>query len=542
MRSVFRTSVLCRITTLALACLLGWMLLRGLGDNPPGLFADEAEIGLRTHELLTGALPGFPLPLFYEHILYSHLGALPLYATAPVVLVLGWSDMAVRLSSVIWSVAAVLALLGFVRQMQWRNGALAVALFAFSPVFIHISRINLGHAPSLFCVSAGLYAFVRFREQSSRLWGVAAGAALGISVYGNAAYYLATPVIVAGLLIGEWTVSRSASRAGRALAVFLGTLLIAWIPVSLKALTDDGFMGRFQEKSVSGGTLLSSERLQSMVENYPKYFSPRYLFMVGESGLPGGSIIRHTVPGAGLFAWIALPLVVLGIVAIFRLKDGGGKAMAVAGLVMFVLYPLPDLVTTSSLNPPYTFAVFPTTIFVPLLTGVGIHWASGWFRGRDALLWSSYVLPIGLLVVILGGAVGFFTGPYARYPDVGAGYYGWQYGPRQAIEALREHEGEYDRYHLDGHFNEAFVFLDFYLAEDPGFRANSAIGGLELVDLGQHDLYAIRSERYDAFMGSNDPLRRYVEVVDVVRYPNGAIALYLVDIGFENERPRGLPW
>src|SRR5680860_1209177 len=283
MKSVFRTSMLVRLSTLASACLLGWMLFHDLGNNPPGLFADEAEIGFRTHELLTGALSGSPLPLFYDHFMYSHLGALPLYTTAPVVLVLGLSDMPVRLGSAIWSVAALLVLLGLVRHLQWRNGPLAVALFAFSPVFIHISRINLGHAPSLFCVCMGLYAFVRAREHGSRRWGAAAGVVLGLSVYGNAAYYLATPVIVAGLLIGEWAVSRSARRALRALAAFLGALSTVWIPVIVKALTDEKFMVRFQEKRGGEVTLFSSERLFTMIENYPKYFSPRYLLLVGAS-------------------------------------------------------------------------------------------------------------------------------------------------------------------------------------------------------------------------------------------------------------------
>jgi len=534
--------MLVRLSTPASAGLLAWMLFHDLGNNPPGLFADEAEIGLGARELLTETLSGTPVPLFYDSFMYSHLGALPLYASAPVVQALGLSDMSVRLVSVCFSLAALVVLLALMRHLRWRNGPLAVALFAFSPIFVHVSRINLGHAPSLLCVTSGLYAFVRYQEHSSRVWGIAAGAALGLSVYGNAAYYLATPVIVVGLVIGEWAVRRSAVRTGQALATFLATLVIAWMPVALKALTDERFLGRFREKRGSEATLFSFERLMVMIENYPKYFSPRYLFMVGESGLPGGSISRHTVPGAGVFPWIVLPLVVLGVVAIFRLKDSAGMALAIAAVVVFVLYPVPDLVTTTSRNPPYTFAVFPTMIFVPLLAGFGVHWASGWFRGRDAQLWSSFVLPIGLLGIILGGGVHFYTGPYDRYPDVGAGYYGWQYGPRQAIEALRDHDGEYDRYYLDGHFNEALVFVDFYLVEEPAFRANIAIGGIEVVDLGRHDLYAIRSERFDAFMSSNDSLRRYVKVVDVVRYPNGASALYLVDIGLENQRPTGLPW
>ena len=129
--------------------------------------------------------------LFYQHFGYAHLGALPLYAGAPVIAALGLSDMSVRLVAVIWSVAALLMLVALVRQLRWRNAEIAVVLFACTPVFIHLARINFGHAPSLFCVCAGLYAYVRGRDQLSWRWSALGGFALAASVYGQAAYYIA---------------------------------------------------------------------------------------------------------------------------------------------------------------------------------------------------------------------------------------------------------------------------------------------------------------------------------------------------------------
>src|SRR5688500_5143906 len=85
------------ISVVLTVVVLGWVYLTDLGDNPPGLFCDEAEIGVRTHQLLTGALPGFPLLLFYQHFAYVHLGSLPLYATAPFIAVLGVTDLAIRM-------------------------------------------------------------------------------------------------------------------------------------------------------------------------------------------------------------------------------------------------------------------------------------------------------------------------------------------------------------------------------------------------------------------------------------------------------------
>jgi hypothetical protein len=246
--------------------------------------------------------------------------------------------------------------------------------------------------------------------------------------------------------------------------------------------------------------------------------------------------VRHSVPGAGILTWITLPLILAGVIAIFRTKNTTGRVVAVARLVVLMLYPVPDLITTTSLNAPYTFSVYSTLIFVPLLAGMGIHWLSGLVGEPRAALWSSWLLPVGLLAVILTGAVRFFTGPYHLYPLVSADYYGWQYGAGPAIDAFEQYSENYDRYVLDGDFNDAFVFLDFYLVDDPALRQKAMIGGIEKVDLHRRDLYAIRAHKYNALMSSPEPLRRYTKVIDVVRFPSGEIALYLVEIGASSPR------
>ena len=192
-----------------------------------------------------------------------------------------------------------------------------------------------------------------------------------------------------------------------------------------------------------------------------------------------------------------------------------------AGLVVLMLYPVPDLITTTSLNAPYTFSVYSTLIFVPLLAGMGIHWLSGLVEGPRATLWSSWLLPVGLLAVILVGAVRFYTGPYERYPRLRRILRLAIRSRVLVIDAFAQYPDTYDRYVLDGDFNDAFVFLDFYLVNNPALRQKAMIGGIEKVDLRRRDLYAIRAHKYNALMSSPEPLRRYTKVVDVVRFPSG---------------------
>ncbi|HYP59311.1 MAG TPA: hypothetical protein VEQ36_02705, partial [Thermomicrobiales bacterium] len=315
--------------------------------------------------------------------------------------------------------------------------------------------------------------------------------------------------------------------------------------VIVKAVTDSQFLKRFREKDAAGVPFVSIAHAKDMLANYPKYFDLDYLFRVGETGMPGGWNLRSSVPGAGTLTWVALPLVVAGVIAIFRMSDATGRVIGIAGVTILILYPIPDLITTTELNPPYMYSVFATLIFVPLLAALGIHWLSGLYRGRHAALWSRWVLPVGLLVIILGGAVRFYTGPYERYPLVSTGYYGWQYGPGPAVAQFQAHRDEYDRYLLDPDFNEAYIFLDFYLADDPELREKAQIGGLFKANLGSQgrDLYAIRADKYDGLMSSPDPLKSYTRVVDIIRFPSGEIALYLVEVGpQDNGRPHQSPF
>jgi 4-amino-4-deoxy-L-arabinose transferase-like glycosyltransferase len=515
-----------------------------VGKNPAGLFCDEAQIGVRMRDLVKGNLGWFPPPLFYHHLEYDHLGALPLYFGAPFVAVLGLSDFSVRLVNVFWSVMAILLLILMVRRMKWRYGELAVIAFAFTPIYIHLARIQFGHGPSVFCVSAGLYCWVRSHQTGSARWGVGSGLLIGASMYGAPSYYIAAPLILGALILGDVVVRRLDWRAYRPTLFAALGFAITVAGVVIKALTDDKFIRRFREKQGAARSEPVTDRLSDILHSFGKYFDSDYLFRVGETGLPGGWNMRHSVPGAGELTWIVLPIVVAGIVAIFRIKDSLTKALGVAGLVILLLFPLPDAITTTSKNPPYSVSVFSMLIFIPILGAIGMHWLSGLFAGRSfSVYWREWILPIGTLAIVLIGAWNFWDGPYRNYPNVSYGYYGWQFGSSQAFDAFKEHPG-YDRYIFDGDFNAAYIFRDFYLADDPALRAKTLTGWPTRLADGKHrDLYAVRAERADRIFHSQDSMRRYMKLIDVIYYPDGTVAMFLIEYDpsephYEGQLPR----
>jgi hypothetical protein len=534
-RIAIDSTVVDKIAASIVSIFFSWVLLTDLGNNPAGLFCDEAEIGIRARELLSWKLFHGHFLFFYHHFDYTNMGSLPLLTTAPFVLVLGLSDFSVRLASIVYAAAAIPFLVLFVRRIGWSFGEAGVIAFAASPVYIHFARINFGQSPSILCVAIGLYCYAIAKDETSWKWPAAAGSSIALSAYGNGAFYLAGPVILASLGIGEFVVNRFAYRRYRDL-LFAGTAAIAcWVPVLVRWKTDPNFMRRFHDKTGSEGSIVSVDRLHAIVENYGRYFSLDYLFFKGESGLPGGYVLRHSVPGAGELQYLLLPLILLGIVGVVTIADSKTRLFGSMGIALAMLYPIPDAIATPKTSPPYTVTAMATMFFVPILAALGAHRLITWLQGREISIILRPRISSGILLgLALAAGASFFTGPYANYPNVAAGYYGWQFGPRQAVDDFKKYRNDYDRYQMDGDFNEAYIFLDFYMHDDSVLRSKTMIGGLVLADLRDHELLAVRAEKYDALMESNDILRPYVKIKDIIYYPDGEIAMYVLDVGYGN--------
>lgn len=515
-----------------------WMYFRRVGLNPAGFFCDEAEIGLRTWQLIHGRLPqGMPrIPIFYQHFDTVHLGALPLYTTAPFIMLFGPSEWSVRLASVFWSTVAVIALILLTRVLRLRNGWIGVGAFALSPIAIHIARITFAHAGSIAAVSLGLLVYAIGRDRRSLALMALAGVLLGVSVYGYAAWYIATPLLMIGLAAGELVSNGMRPREWRRWRPFAAAALaclLVWTPVIHQLLTNPAFADRFRSKEASAGVESgwTLDRIRGMLDEYPKYFSFDFLVRYGDTG----GIQRHTVTGAGLFPWLTIALVLVGAVAVIRHQRGTAKVIGMAAIAVTVLMPIPDLPTTSPAAPPYAFAVYSMLIGVPVLCAFAVAMLSRWVGGSVPASVRQAIVPVALSALVLVGAWSFYQGPYANYPNVSAGYYGWQFGPGPAIDAFLADNNQHDHYYLDSDYNGADVFPVFYLLEHPEMAAKTSLGAPHERPLTMsRDLYAVKPYRWEQFVDPHSPKRRYARLVDVIWYPDGTPALLILSISLQN--------
>ena len=535
------------LVTAAIAALVAFAYGVDLGRNPFGFFCDEALIGIRAQELLRGERPAGAFPFFFDHFGYTS-GTLPLYATAPFVWLFGLTEFAVRLASVFFMVATFAVLYGIFRHLRLSAPWLPVLIFALSPIVIHLSRVNFGHTPSLFLIASGYALYLRGKARRRIALSMLGGGAIGLSAYGYPGFYLATALFIAALALTELVAVRFRPRGAGHLVALVIAAGICFIPIAHQAWTSPDFSRRFDDKDTAGYGLVSLDRAESMIQNLQKYYSYDFLFAVGETGLPGSFILRHSVTGAGLLSRTAIPLLILGIVA-FLLARGGPPRRAFAPFfVLILLYPLPDLVTTTTGSAPYTFSVFTAALLVPFVIAYGLeilatHRASRERTGTDApesastgqdanrpdplgAIWTRLisVRVITLAIAISGFLFVFAT--YAAYPLTSSGYWGWQSGPRDMIGYYRDHEQSYDAFHMEGVFNQGEVFLDFYI-DDPGVRQKAFIGGVEAIDPGQRQLFGFSRETWEN--PTHQQLFSTFTILETVRYPDGTDAFYLVE-------------
>lgn len=546
--NVTRLAVLSLLVGLALV-----IYLRHIGSNPAGLFCDEAAVGLQSYRLLRGEADLESIPIFVRNFEYVHVGILPLLAAAPFVTVFGLDAFGIRLTSAVLTLATLVVFYFTLRWLKIPFASVAVALFGFTPIVIHVGRLNLGHAPSVFLLAVGFYLYVQARMKRSICLAIWAGACFGLSPYSNGPFYVFTPMVVGAIGLSELCFNGRRVKEWSVYAITSGVTLLWFVPIGYKALADPSFFHRLHDKQQSQLDLLSLGRIQEMLVNYPKYFSLDFLFRIGEVGLPGGWISRHSVAGAGVLSWAALPVFAIALYAVVHCWRHPTMRFLLPWVVIAITYPLPDLLTTSRDRPPYTFAIVGASIAIPFLCGLaflGLQSASsgGWTtnrvrrrdqpaadgkkpRPRVLLCWADQPLVLAataslLLFSIVFSGLRFYTGPYERYPLISADYWGWQYGPKEMIAYYKANWLAYDEFIMDGNYNGAYIFLDLYLT-NPNERRKASLGDLDRLDPAKKQLFGVRAEVWNKM---SDIAKSGFRLDKVIFYPNGEAAAYLLEL------------
>ena len=445
-----------------------------LGSIPAGFLNDEANAGYDAYSLLlTGKDQWnsfFPLNNFvgfgdFQPPLNRYSLLIPIF-------LFGLNEFAVRFISALAGVLSVVAAYFLVKKLVSQKAAyFSALLLAVMPWAIGLNRI--GHESNLailFLITALFFGFLQ-KSKSSLYYSVIF---LSLSMYTYSAYILYAPLVLAVILYSNYT------KGGYKL--LLKPLILFLIIISPIFFQKNSASVRFSQvglttniNSIGLINVLNDERGQCLttfnpvickitnnkgtlftsqfIKNYLSHFSPNFLY------ISGTSTQFSILPKRGLdYVFNFLPLI-LGIA--FLLKNTQQKKLSMLFLILFLLSPLPDSLTSDG-NYTRSSMMIP---FIAIITGLGYYYLFHFLRNNyNNLKYPSIAL---FILLIFLSTISFYVG-YSTYFKNNYSIYS-QYGYKDLISNIKANETNFNRIYLTTHLNDAkqYIFYLFYSRYDP---------------------------------------------------------------------------
>ncbi|MEI6327206.1 MAG: hypothetical protein WCO78_03760 [Candidatus Roizmanbacteria bacterium] len=480
-----------------------------LAEAPIGFFADEAGIGLAAWDFLHGDWSLIYSFGFYRHLNEYYLGLLGPLSTMPFVFLFGLTDWAVRAASVTYGLITLFIWSKIMDKMGLRGKYGALFLIWSIPLFFHPMRTQFGLTVSLMYLSFALWILI-CSNKLSRVGAFGVGFLGVASGYGNNGFIVSGTVCVACMALGGYFTRFFQFKRQMIVLVcyFLIGCMFALFPFALALGREPLFLKRIIEKNASSGqALFSKEKILFDVGQYPRYFDLGYLLNRGEVDSQGSGNFRHTISGFGQFSYLQGGVIAFGLGCLaFVRRYRRFRYVLVATVALFLTYPLADIISQNGIRPPYTYSIYILVLPSALCIMYGVDALVYLAESKEKI--KKYIIRLLIGAGLVYGLV-YFGSYFHTYltPTVNtAGFYGWQWGPREIVLYLTEHENEYDELYIQGVFNAGTVFIPFY---DPHniCKDKCKLGGFEMYNTNKKQLFVLQSSSLKEYMAAIPWLR-----------------------------------
>ncbi len=518
------------LLVIAVFLLFSFILFYKIGQIPAGFFCDEAIQGIRAQELLNFNLENFANIFFYHHFNYL-IGNLPVFWLTPFIGLFGLTEASVRSGSAVSGLLTLAIIYHSFKLIGVKDNLIKIAsilLIGLSPAFIHLSRIYFGQSLGLLLVSLGWLFFIKAKQNSNIIFPALSGLSFALTIYGYLGFAVFTPLFLAVILLGQIISHQKNLGAYKQILIVLAVFLVLTAPFLITLGQNPKLSQRLIDKNFSK-TFFTKYNLNRIIINYYKYFSYQYLLTDGETGSPQTKLSRHSVHGKGLLLYASAPLIAFGFASLIKMKYTQHQFF-VPFLFLVVLYPLPDMITTTLDNPPYTFALYPSIILVPYLSLSGLIFIKKLLL-RKATKKHLKMILIVMITVIISEGLWFFAKHYQEYPKKSADSNGWQYGAKAVVAYFMNHHQDYDHAYLQHRFNETKTLIDFYAKDNPA-QKKIQVGDLKEYDSSKEQLFALSAKDYQSWKSDQTKQSHLSEadLLSVIKYPNDKPAFYLITV------------
>ncbi len=287
--------------------------LSGLATAPLPAYIDETSIGYNAWAISTHAVDehGAHLPLYFTAF-GEYKNPVYIYVLSALLRVLPLTVTTERLPAAIFGLLTCL----FISLIAWRRSRslpltlLALLLAGLTPWLTVESRVGFEVISLLAAVSGALWCLCVAQDGGRTRWYAAAGCLLAVAVFAYSTGRVAVALLVVALAVAEvWGTRR-----------WLGAWLAAVVPVAAAYVVLAGWnvahpgalVARFNLISIAADHPPGTTVIARFLGNYVTYFGPEFLFIEGDHRA------RHATQFGGMLLWATLPLVLAGLVAVWR--------------------------------------------------------------------------------------------------------------------------------------------------------------------------------------------------------------------------------
>lgn len=437
-----------------------------LSEVPPGLNRDEVAIGYTAYSILkTGRDEyGVFLPLSLKSFGDWKLPAYA-YVTIPFVAVLGLTDVAVRLPSVLAGTLTVLLVYAISLKLFGRQNLalLASIIMAISPWHVFFSRVASEANLAVFFVTAAFYLFL---AATKNRWYLPAGfLLLGLSLLAYHGNHVFTPLMfIIFCIYFRKNLRNRMSYVSIMVFVLFASFIFAQILFSADKTKISGLLSLndpslIHENIVKNRLIFPNQFLaqvlynkgtyfvEYVVRNYLNSFSPEFLF------IKGGGNMQHNIPDFGNLYVVEAPFLLLGLYFLFARREKSRLLLA----AWILIAPLGAALTKDAPHSARSYAVFPA---ISLMVAYGINGLVEQISTNYQKLIVGFITFLYLLNISLWLPRYFMAFPYKRYAVWGKAY-------QEMVHKLVTGKSAYKEIIVARPDYSPYIYYLFYTQADP---------------------------------------------------------------------------
>lgn len=438
---------------------------------PPSLYWDEVSQGFNAYLISETGKDEHQefLPLARFVAFGDYKAPVYTYLIVPFLTVLGKTELAVRLPSILLGSATVLVTYFLtsllLSKYPYRTivGLLAAFFLAISPRHVQLSRAAYEGNVATFFTVLGFTLF--FYALNKKPWLIIiSGISFVLALYSFNAHRVFIPLILLVLGLLEWKnllhIKKQVITAGIVslilLIPFLGFLMtpeskLRFNEVNIFSDVEIVRKSNLLQEQDAGSpfdTILHNRRVlfaHEYVINYFDFFNPSYLFFSGDVN----PRFSHQANGL-MYLWM-LPLLLIGFYQI--LVKRGKVAMIVIG--WFLLAPV---VAATARETPHALR---SETFIPIYEMIAALGAVTLYFFLAQYLKKYAVLSLIIFLLVVSFSLTAFWHNYVTHnPTLYS--YDWQYGYKEVISEVKSREKDYDKIYFTNAYGRAYIYLAWY--------------------------------------------------------------------------------